>query len=123
MQEHFVNYTQALALKELGFTETSFAGYELIENGELWIGNIGGSEQFNREYYIPAPLKSQVFKWFRDQGFDFAIMDNHKDLGKFYGGYIKEVNKEFGKSFGSNFSTYEEAESACIDRLISLISK
>jgi hypothetical protein len=122
MQEHFVNYNQALALKELGFDEPCLMQY----NKSGLVENIYGSfknSYFNHADQVTAPLKQQVFKWFRDQGFDFAIMDHHKDLGKFYGGYIKELNKEFGKSFGSNFSTYEEAESACIDRLISLISK
>lgn len=146
MEEHFVNYNQALALRELGFDETSFAGYELIENGELWIGNIGGSEQFNRDYYIPAPLKSQVFKWFRDKHqlnckieFDKFITEDADDneLENPYFTYLYSINELWieGKDFfkfqnGWNnitskreFISHEEAESACIDQLISILKE
>jgi hypothetical protein len=60
MQEHFVNYNQALALKELGFDEPCFGFYDIFTN-EVKGGN------FPCEGSNNAPLKSQVFKWFREE--------------------------------------------------------
>ena len=99
-------------------------GY-LKDNKELWIGYVEsqGGEQFNRDYHIPAPLYQQAFSWFRQKGIDFEIYERYKDLGKFYGGYIKENKDITPKSFGSNFKTYEEAELDCLDKLIDLCKK
>ena len=135
MKEHFVNYNQSLALKELDFDETSFAGYELIENGELWIGNIGGSEQFNRDYYIPAPLKSQVLKWFRDEHNLYAEinLDSYKEPYSLKvtikkmdatNTYVEKEFYPYDNGIGDiDNDKYEEAESACIDKLIELIKE
>jgi len=119
MEEHFVTYEQALALKELGFDEPCFGCF--TKSGELsydFSDNKGEGHYFQD---CTAPLKSQVFKWFRYKGFDFAIMEKYKDKGKFYGGYLNKPNELFPHSFGSNFKTYEEAELACIDTLIEII--
>ena len=114
MQEYFVTYNQALALKELGFSEPCLGGWD--KPGDWWWHP-------DSDITIDGPLKSQVFKWFRDQGFDFATLEKYKDKGKFYGGYISKSDDRFPNSFGSNFKTYEESESACIDKLISLIKE
>jgi len=131
MEEHFVNYTQSLSLKELGFNEPCFKyqlegyspnvktcrvpGYlELIKNSEL------------NETSVAVPLKQQVFKWFRDEhqliayiqyyaewNFEiFRIDDN-----------IAEVQDDVCFDYTFKGGTYEEAESACIDKLIELIKE
>ena len=134
MPDYFCNYEQALALKELGFDEPCFAYYQksaVIGNDTILpIQIMDKASNFNDAEYskmgVPfcsAPLKQQVFKWFRDKGFDFAIMEKYKDKGKFYGGYINKPDERFGNSFGSNFKTYEEAESACIDNLIEILKE
>jgi hypothetical protein len=62
MEEHFVTYKQALALKELGFDKPCFAKYTSnrlllsINWSNIWCENINESE-------IYAPLKQQVFKF------------------------------------------------------------
>lgn len=42
MEEHFINYNQALALKELGFNEKCFAAYRDSE----WIGHDGPNSRY-----------------------------------------------------------------------------
>lgn len=107
----FVSYEQALALKELGFDEYCL---RLYINEQL---GIKPYDESNR--VVNAPLYQQAFRWFREKSYDFAIFDKHKDLGKFYGGYISDGM--MSKSFGSNFKSYEEAESACLDKLIEIV--
>jgi hypothetical protein len=134
MEEHFVNYNQALALKELGFDEPCLGIYygnkknfiiseTLITNSELDSYNSPDSE-------ITAPLKSQVFKWFRDKHnlrgfigfrpnvkqFDFHIYD--MSLSGI--DYVKQRSlEEYIKDL--LVGTHEEAESACIDKLIEIV--
>ena len=105
MEKEFVTYEQSLALKELGFDEDCFAGYDTF--GDLWIGyNSTDGIEFNPSYYNKAPLKQQVFRWFREK-YDLFISITH------YGnGYsINDLRR---------FDTYEEAENACIDKLIEI---
>jgi hypothetical protein len=121
MTNLFVTQKQAVDLKELGFTETCFAGYEIIENGELFIGNIDGREQFNREFYIPAPTKQQVFKW---SWVYFHLSHNIFDWLDDFESTITEWNlceDRLTYEFPNRFDTYEQAESACIDKLIEII--
>ena len=123
MRNEFCTYEQALALKELGFDEPCLTYYHENQRLESEIVFIKGSKFWNLPDIseIAAPLKQQAFRWFRTKNIDSAIFEKHKDLGKFYGGYTKQESDNFGKSFGSNFKTYEEAESACLDKLIEII--
>jgi hypothetical protein len=129
MEEHFVNYNQALALKELGFDEPCIAFYskQLLtfhthgidphfifkRNTELW-----GSPS--------APLKSQVFKWFRDKHGLYSSYGTTNDFDEKINGYVISVfNDGVRKKLHINWEvgTYEETESECIDRLISIIKE
>jgi hypothetical protein len=115
MEKLFVTQKQSIELEELGFNETCFGGYELIDNGKLWIGNIEGNEQFNRDYYILAPLKQQSFDFFRDKHSIVGYVVPHN--GKWtYKIISNKINIEL-----NGFKTYEEAESACIDKLIEIV--
>jgi len=126
MEEHFVNYNQALALKELGFDEPCFAYFK---DDEFQYPNLyepfKNSEQ--KSWFVTAPLKSQVFKWFRDKHGLFvapSVISYENDPYLWFfeinstilpiGTYLEGTD---------DYKTYEEAESACIDRLISIIKE
>ncbi len=113
MEKEFVTYQQALALKKLGFDEPCMSSRDM-NNGES---------------LIQIPLFQQAFRWFRD---------GHNIVHTVYSnasGYIWELhyNKERGGThicdseesgdceLSGMFTTYEEAESACINKLIELI--
>jgi len=111
MEKYFILYEEAIALKELGFDEPClgfFAKDKLLLRDSF---HLCGKTHL-------AILYQQAFRWFREKGIDFSIMEKYKDLGKFYGGYIKIDRDSVAKSFGSNFRTYEEAELACLRKLI-----
>jgi hypothetical protein len=118
MEKLFVTQKQSIELEELGFNETCFGGYELIDNGKLWIGNIGGNEQFNRDYYILAPLKQQVFRWFREK-YNWTIKVNQVTKNNW--SYTLDNFPKDRTYYGEVYKTYEEAESGCIDKLIEIV--
>jgi hypothetical protein len=72
MDKNFVSYTQALALKQLGFDEPCLAVYR---GGSLYHNGVGGyysdgNWDEHRSYgdenqWVSAPLYSQAFKFFR----------------------------------------------------------
>jgi hypothetical protein len=107
MEKEFVTYEQALALKELGFKEDCLASY--YHAGK----RLGIGEYINHgNYTILAPLKQQVFRWFREKYADVLVKDY---------GLIPHFTMISNMFLDSNkIWTYEEAENACIDKLISL---
>jgi hypothetical protein len=129
MEEHFINYNQAVSLKELGFDEPCFAkfnhqkkleisyclektcGYDKHKNSLTLKGSYG-----NGVIACSAPLKQQVFKWFRKQGYDTKVQKESE--GVYFGFYWT------GATWVTvGIGTYEDAESACIDKLIEIILK
>jgi len=111
MEEHFVNYPQALALKELGFDEPCFESY--TENGSLIPYTVG-------LYYTPRPLKSQVFEWGRKNHSIHGIV-SYYGKGQWNIEILDYKGNELIQIEDNTFWSYEEAESACIDKLIEII--
>ena len=123
MEEYFVTYEQALALKEIGFDEPCF-GYFHLDNGTTYkpyrTFNLGNHNMSN--FCISRPLIGQVFKWFWvyfhlshnifDWLDDFEITITEWSLCE------DRIVYEYPR-----FDTYEQAESACIDKLIEIIKE
>ena len=116
-KKEFLSKEQCEALSELNYD----GDYDFVYHatGELW----ERGKKDKKERFLPAPLKQQVFRWFREkyglfQGievfidddgklfFDFKIMD-HPDKPEEY--YDNDL-----------YSTYEEAEDEAIYKLIEL---
>jgi hypothetical protein len=127
MEKEFVSYEQALALKELGFHEECFAWYnygELLEFGNDHILDMYAGE----DKKPVAPLKQQVFRWFREKYefcyhiFSLQITASDK-TGYRYSWEIYNHTPEWIAEDSSLLGslTYEEAENACIDKLIELV--
>lgn len=128
MEKYFCSYEQALVLKELGFDEECF-GYYLLNT--LFISNdiVYNSTDVPA---IKAPLKAQVFEWFRNNhqlfytietncsqhsfewGFDYTIYDKEKDKWL----STEPQNCPPGET---TYEIYEEAESACVNKLIEMV--
>ena len=114
MEKHFVNFNQSLALKELGFEEPCFGLYAPPSKTVFLhhYGLLSAKEQ------ILAPLKSQVFEWFREKYnlvFNFISYNIVKPAEYHWSITWNDEAKTSGI-----VKTYEEAESACIDKLIEL---
>ena len=136
MKENFCTYEQALALKELGYNEPCFGTYigkeKELKNYVSFL-SIGGNDSINaitisyseltkqaQEDFILAPLKSQVFKWFRKNSSINGIVSYYgKDQWNIE--ILDYKGNELIQIEDNTFWSYEEAESACIDKLIELI--
>ena len=129
MNKEFIPYEQALELKELGFDEPCF-GYYLCKNSAFGVELELTTNWIDLLPYDSSSCKAilyqQAFRWFREKhsNIEFSLpLKKQKDLGIFWGGFIQTENDNFGKSYGSNFKTYEEAELACLIKLIEICKK
>jgi len=119
MNKEFIPYTEALALKELGFDEPCFGYYNGQSNyiGEEGKMNSNCNKLGMHGAYCTAPTYSQVFQWFRENN----GIKNHiyKNVGPvdFWGYYTEE------KGETSPYKTYDEAAIACLNNLIEIIKK
>jgi hypothetical protein len=119
MKNEFIPYEQALALKELGFDEPCLASWnfytrELNYNGQPSI--------FSSADVIQLPTFSQAFRWFREKYKLEAIVQKADDFSwyKFTIYFYLSDSKGFVDSY-HEFNTYEEAELACLKKLIEIV--
>jgi len=116
MTEQFANYKQSLALKQLGFDEPCFGGWDYKQK---WYYHP------DSDIKVDAPLKQQVFEWFRKYHKlmvgAFQPMEDTTDEVKGYYFEIGIVGNLSEIDRTTTFDTFEEAESACIDTLIHIV--
>lgn len=113
LKEDFLTRLQADAVKELGFFKPCIGVYR---DDDVVI-TVNPKDHYY--YEDSAPTKSQVFRWFREKyDFDIPYIQKLRKLGVvFY--YCQVPNTDI--SF--RVTSYEEAESACIDRLIEIVKE
>ena len=130
MKNEFVSYEQAVALKVLRFNEICLAyWYNETPTNPMGQCIVYYKKPYDddkiingiiRDYYW-APLKQQVFRWFREKYnyWSYVYPYIHDKTWHFH---IQFYDSDmWGEVFlGNNFNTYEEAENACIDKLIEL---
>jgi hypothetical protein len=130
MNKEFCTYEQALALKELGFDEPCLAGYiKFRGSGTFELAfykyrNVDFNTTSN--IYVSAPLKQQVFKWFREKyNFVGTILGDgfNGELKGYYYSITEEgwINYYESIDDGKWYDTYEEAEDACLNKLIEIL--
>ena len=127
MEREFVPYELAVKLKELGFDEECLAGYkkELLTDDGRVLNNTfiiyGGSVNYNiGDEVISAPLKQQAFKWFREKQ---GLIYNIGHIGHTNTWAYEIINMRIaGPNYGYG-ETYEEAELACLVKLIEIVKK
>jgi hypothetical protein len=112
----FVSYELALRMKQLGFDEPCFAWY-VTESYGLEYGKVIKSDLIKDG--IVAPTFSQAFRWFREK-YKLSGIPQYF-TGGFYCYTINDMKdtKESNKLF-TEFETYEEAELACLEKLIEI---
>lgn len=128
MKKEFVSYEMALALKEFGFDEPCYDNYNIY--GKLW--GLRLNKQVKIKGACLAPTFSQAFRFFREQ-FNWqasieATKDQHShELGYNYWIWNSETGLEYhtmpvNKPSGDwEFKTYEEAEIACLLKVIEIL--
>jgi hypothetical protein len=123
MNKEFIPYTEALALKELGFDEPCLAYWD---NDKLFIIDRNSERiQKNSNYkdifegIISAPTYSQAFSWLRkNYGYWCYIKEATKGTCRFY---IEKFDEKFFTS--DIIDSYEEAELECLKKLIEIVKQ
>jgi hypothetical protein len=122
MEKEFVEYSEAVALKELGLSLYPIGGYQgdkvfYYEKGELYYDSKPMYSSDSHSGQILAPLYQQAFRWFRSEySMDSFIKPNIViDVPKTYQFEID------GYSGDEWYNTYEEAELACLVKLIDIV--
>ena len=121
MTQEFVSYEQALKLKQLGFDglDGLCFGYWNIDPS-FKTPFLNFTKPFNHEWCLPAPTFSQAFRWFREK-YKMAIINpdwNNKFQYKVFNLHLLTQGVLVEET---GFQTYEEAELACLDKLIEIV--
>jgi hypothetical protein len=126
MKTEFIPYKQALELKELGFDEPCFGYYhedKSLTYTNMVFQNTNSFWQINNKI-ISAPLYQQAFRWFRDKKLSDVSINRHGEADGGYS-YRWEIVYEYGvheeRHFKMGYNTYEEAELACLNKLIEIV--
>ena len=114
IEKEFVPYQEALALKEIGFDEPCFATW----NGET----LDMSLQIpSDDYFTSAPTFSQAFRWFREKYEIYYIIEGSKKFG--FQHFIYDDKGSYEIKSEETFKNYEEAELACLNKLIEIVEQ
>jgi hypothetical protein len=125
MNKEFILYEQALALKELGFDKPCLGGYIRFRGSETFelafykYRNVDFNTTSN--IYVSAPLYQQAFRWFREKYGLEGTPQRAEDFMWYK--WIIHLYNENGKKYVANwyeYKTYEEAELACLIKLIEI---
>jgi hypothetical protein len=138
MKKEFIPYEQALALKELGFDEPCLKGYT-EGNNRYYLSGLSdiplpnshwmytSDDGKGRDKTCAAPLYQQVFRWFRENYLLFSAVNVDQTMEPKFAYCVSQYeSKEFLEHwdtivFNSDlYYTYEEAELACLKKLIEL---
>lgn len=126
MIKEFVPYQESLELKELGFDEPCICMYNSYEHLKgVIVGSIDGDyiKKDKWDERLPAPLYQQAFHWFR-QKYNLWNMIYPRDGWNYTIQEIDNIPSVFGNSYHkTEMKTYEEAELACLRKLIEIVKK
>ena len=120
MEKEFVPYELAVKLKELGFDEPCLFAFDNCST-PMRCSDLRTNEQqfngvnYNSSTYTSQPTFSQAFRWFREKysDLDFGVSKIHNGTNNYH--YHINLTWEFFEG------TYEEAELACLTKLIEII--
>jgi len=127
MKNEFVSYEIALALKELAFNEPCFTYYydisgELRKNISVDIHN-GWTYFPNLKLITLAPTFSQAFRFFRERHGLYGLYTIGDYENNFYWQIWRNdyITKTYITASNYVFEKYEEAELACLLKLIEIV--
>lgn len=120
LDKEFVPYGQALELKELGFDEVCIAFYHDFGRKLKRTIKIKNSMSCARlsettfTVFEAAPLYQQAFRWFREKYGLHSYIEGAYPWFRFY------INSDDNRWEGFKHLTFEEAELACLKKLIEI---
>jgi hypothetical protein len=123
MEKEFVTYELALRMKQLGFDEPCFNFYMggFKELGKIKYVNPNKIHQSN----VLAPTWQSAFRWFREKYFIHGEPLYKGGLTSQTAWYnydiISTIDWDDSKVKNKQYKTYEEAELACLEKLIEIV--
>ena len=115
LEKEFVPYEQALALKDLGFDEPCITSYNKSEK----LFKIWEDEQVIGITKCSAPTFSQAFRWLREKYGLYSWITI--ELGNKSTFCWVLSGEHTSTQYAAYFHTYEEAELACLRKLIEIV--
>jgi hypothetical protein len=136
IENNFVPYQIALDMKSIGFDEPCFTfypkegkmgfdgkyhsikeGYKNSTVNAIWI------KRYKKDFEcVAAPTYSQAFRWFREKyKYNHSIVFTQHPFGTDEYQYMILLDDD--EYVEINFKTYEEAELACLKKLIEIIKE
>ncbi len=120
MEKDFTPHQESLELKELGFNEPCIRGWSAT--GQIWYHP-------DSDVILDNPTFSQAFRFFREN-YDLSGEVNKND--KLMIEYVRSKGERYLPLYhwsyckdngvsGGSASTYEEAELACLQKLIEIV--
>lgn len=114
MNKDFVPYAPSLVLEELRFNEPCLATIDQTEYVHIKGTKepIRGSMMY---FPIECPLYQQAFRWFREKYELHSYIEGAYPWFRFY------INSNDDRVEGHKYLTFEEAELACLIKLIEIV--
>lgn len=110
MEKEFVPYELAVKLKELGFDEPCFGGWD---DDKIWYYHP------DSDIIVDAPLWQQAFDFFI---YNYGLIPIIETNGCSYIFKIQEITQYYVETV-RGFETYQEARKACLEKLIELVEQ
>jgi hypothetical protein len=135
MEKEFIPYELALRMKELGFDEECIAYYQksaVIGNDNILpISFTNMASDFNDYEYsklgVPfysAPTRQQAFRWFREEYTTKGWVTPIVNVDGFSDIHEARIHQEESSVLVlGNYDSYEEAELACLEKLIKIVEQ
>lgn len=129
IDKEFVPNEEALALKELGFDEPCLKFYakgKLILALDAEEGDTNNKLNWYNPLYISAPTFSQAFRWFREKYGISTYVSPLEDGSGFYHMIYTNINVPYSNricSLPEKWQKHEEAELACLRKLIEIVKE
>jgi hypothetical protein len=122
MEKEFIPYTLAVKLKELGFDEPCFAWYDGRYPSSINQDYCKNSEEWLNTIHCATPTFSQAFRWLRHKHNCVCEIIRKEDgnHSEFIGWVYIDGRKIDVVSYWDSKS-YEEAELACLIKLIEIV--
>jgi hypothetical protein len=132
MEKEFVPYELALRMKALGFDESCFACFNgkhhdwlIDDNNGLDSPTINPNKDIGR--CVKRPIYSQAFRWFREKYFIHGEPLYKGGLTSQTAWYnydiISTIDWDDSKVKNKQYKTYEEAETACLEKLLEIVEE
>jgi len=124
ISHEFIPYEQALELKELGFDEREECLAYYNTNPRHTKPAFDMVKPYEHEFCLPVPLYQQAFRFFREKyniTSEISISANHRNDAKKWMHSVTNLEVMLYTNSDTTFETYEEAELACLKKLIEII--